>query len=261
MQQKLSQSFLQLVEIMTTLRKECPWDKKQSFKTLRNFTIEELYELIESIDSNEIKGMAEELGDIFFHILFYAEIAQENNQFTLLEIIDNVTKKLITRHPHVFGNLEVKNDKEVKDNWEKIKLQEGRKSMLSGVPNALPALNKAILLQEKAKQIGFEWENPIQVLQKIKEEITELEEAIHAHNFQNMEDELGDVLFSIINFSRYVQINADKALDKTNNKFKQRFQLMEELALQQNLTLSTLNLTQQNELWEVAKNKINQQKK
>ena len=261
MQQKLSQSFLQLVEIMTTLRKECPWDKKQSFKTLRNFTIEELYELIESIDSNDIKGMAEELGDIFFHILFYAEIAQENNQFTLLEIIDNVTKKLITRHPHVFGNLEVKNDKEVKDNWEKIKLQEGRKSMLSGVPNALPALNKAILLQEKAKQIGFEWENPIQVLQKIKEEITELEEAIHAHNFQNMEDELGDVLFSIINFSRYVQINADKALDKTNNKFKQRFQLMEELALQQNLTLSTLNLTQQNELWEVAKNKINQQKK
>ena len=261
MQQKLSQSFLQLVEIMTTLRKECPWDKKQSFETLRNFTIEELYELIESIDSNDIKGMAEELGDIFFHILFYAEIAQENNQFTLLEIIDNVTKKLITRHPHVFGNLEVKNDKEVKDNWEKIKLQEGRKSMLSGVPNALPALNKAILLQEKAKQIGFEWENPIQVLQKIKEEITELEEAIHAHNFQNMEDELGDVLFSIINFSRYVQINADKALDKTNNKFKQRFQLMEELALQQNLTLSTLNLTQQNELWEVAKNKINQQKK
>ena len=261
MQQKLSQSFLQLVEIMTTLRKECPWDKKQSFKTLRNFTIEELYELIESIDSNDIKGMAEELGDIFFHILFYAEIAQENNQFTLHEIIDNVTKKLITRHPHVFGNLEVKNDKEVKDNWEKIKLQEGRKSMLSGVPNALPALNKAILLQEKAKQIGFEWENPIQVLQKIKEEITELEEAIHAHNFQNMEDELGDVLFSIINFSRYIQINADKALDKTNNKFKQRFQLMEELALQQNLTLSTLNLTQQNELWEVAKNKINQQKK
>ena len=261
MQQKLSQSFLQLVEIMTTLRKECPWDKKQSFKTLRNFTIEELYELIESIDSNDIKGMAEELGDIFFHILFYAEIAQENNQFTLNEIIDNVTKKLITRHPHVFGNLEVKNDKEVKDNWEKIKLQEGRKSMLSGVPNALPALNKAILLQEKAKQIGFEWENPIQVLQKIKEEITELEEAIHAHNFQNMEDELGDVLFSIINFSRYVQINADKALDKTNNKFKQRFQLMEELALQQNLTLSTLNLTQQNELWEAAKNKINQQKK
>ena len=261
MQQKLSQSFLQLVEIMTTLRKECPWDKKQSFKTLRNFTIEELYELIESIDSNDIKGMAEELGDIFFHILFYAEIAQENNQFTLHEIIDNVTKKLITRHPHVFGNLEVKNDKEVKDNWEKIKLQEGRKSMLSGVPNALPALNKAILLQEKAKQIGFEWENPIQVLQKIKEEITELEEAIQANNFQNMEDELGDVLFSIINFSRYVQINADKALDKTNNKFKQRFQLMEELALQQNLTLSTLNLTQQNELWEVAKNKINQQKK
>ena len=261
MQQKLSQSFLQLVEIMTTLRKECPWDKKQSFKTLRNFTIEELYELIESIDSNDIKGMAEELGDIFFHILFYAEIAQENNQFTLHEIIDNVTKKLITRHPHVFGNLEVKNDKEVKDNWEKIKLQEGRKSMLSGVPNALPALNKAILLQEKAKQIGFEWENPIQVLQKIKEEITELEEAIHAHNFQNMEDELGDVLFSIINFSRYVQINADKALDKTNNKFKQRFQLMEELALQKQVSLSTLNLTQQNELWEVAKNKINQQKK
>ncbi|MCX8481843.1 MAG: nucleoside triphosphate pyrophosphohydrolase [Sediminibacterium sp.] len=260
MQQNLSQSFLKLVEIMSKLRKECPWDKKQTFKTLRNFTIEELYELIESIDSNDINGMAEELGDIFFHILFYAEIAQENNQFSLQKIIDNVTKKLISRHPHVFGNLEVKNEKEVKDNWEKIKLQEGRKSMLSGVPNALPALNKAMLIQEKAKQIGFEWENPIQVLQKIKEEITELEEAIHSNNFHNMEDELGDVLFSIINFSRYVQINADKALDKTNNKFKQRFQLMEELALQQNLSLASLNLTQQNELWEAAKIKINQQK-
>ena len=252
----LATKFLNLVDIMSKLRKECPWDKKQTIQTLRNMSIEELYELIDEIDLENFQGIKEELGDVLLHILFYTEIAQETNQFNLIDVLDNITKKLIDRHPHIFGNTKVANEAEVKANWEKIKKNEGRTSMLSGVPKTLPSINKALLIQNKAKQIGFEWENSHEVLDKVKEEIQEFHQACISKNKLDMEEEFGDILFSLINYARFIKINPDQALEKTNTKFIQRFQMMEELALVDKLDIASLSLDSLNMLWEKAKLKL-----
>jgi len=201
MQQANANAFLRLVQIMDELREKCPWDKKQTIQTLRQLTIEETYELTDAITMEDWKGIREELGDILLHIVFYSRIGAEQNQFTLDEVINGVCEKLIFRHPHIYGDVEVKDDEDVKKNWEKLKIREGKKSVLSGVPKSLPATVKAMRLQEKVRQVGFEWETKEQVWDKVEEEKTELFEAIASGDKRSMEDELGDVYFSLINFA------------------------------------------------------------
>jgi XTP/dITP diphosphohydrolase len=200
-----SAAFSRLVQIMDELREKCPWDKKQTIHTLRQLTIEETFELVDAITETDWKGIKEELGDILLHIVFYAKIGAEHQQFTLDEVINGVCEKLIFRHPHIYGNVKVEDEEEVKRNWEKLKIKEGKKSILAGVPTALPATVKAMRLQEKAKQVGFEWENKEQVWAKVEEEKTELLEAIASGNNSRIEDEMGDVFFSLINFARFLR--------------------------------------------------------
>ena len=218
-----SNQFLRLIEIMDELREKCPWDKKQTIATLRNLTIEETYELADAISDNDWKGIKEELGDLLLHIVFYAKIGSEKNSFDLKDVIEGVCEKLITRHPHIYGDVKVENEEQVKQNWEKIKLKEGKKSVLSGVPKSLPSMVKAIRLQEKSKQVGFEWDNTEQVWEKVEEEIAELKEAVKSGEIENIEDEMGDVFFSLVNFARYLQVDAEQALERTNRKFIKRF--------------------------------------
>ena len=278
-------SFLRLVKIMDELREQCPWDQKQTIHTLRHLTIEELYELTDAITENDWNGIKEELGDVMLHLLFYAKIGTEQNQFTLDEVINGICDKLIFRHPHIYSDTKVQDENEVKRNWEKLKLKEGKKSILSGVPKSLPALVKAMRLQEKAKQVGFEWENKDQVWGKVEEEISELQSAIISHqsaiisqqpsvgNLQSeianpqseygentvekrkleMEDELGDVFFSLINYARYLQIDAENALERTNKKFIQRFSQMEEEATRQNKNLYNMSLDEMDAIWNTIK--------
>jgi MazG family protein len=210
-----------LVKIMDELREKCPWDRKQTIQSLRHLTIEETYELVDAITSEDYIGIKEELGDILLHIVFYAKIGTEQNQFTLQEVIDGVCEKLIKRHPHIYGDVKVEDEHEVKQNWEKLKLKEGKKSVLGGVPKSLPALVKAIRLQEKSKQVGFEWSNTEQVWDKLYEELGELKEAIASGKQDDVESEMGDVLFSMINLSRFLNVDAENALEKTNRKFLQ----------------------------------------
>jgi XTP/dITP diphosphohydrolase len=226
----VEKSFTRLVSIMDDLREKCPWDKKQTIETLRPLTIEETYELTDAITNNDWKGIKEELGDILLHIIFYAKIGTEEQQFTLQEVMEGISEKLIRRHPHIYGEVEVKNDEDVKKNWEQIKMQEGKKSVLGGVPKSLPAVVKATRIQEKAKQVGFEWENKEDVWQKVEEEIQELHEAVAQNHTEHIEEEFGDVLFSLINYARFLQIDAEGVLEKTNKKFVSRFTLMEEEA-------------------------------
>ncbi len=278
-------SFLRLVRIMDELREQCPWDQKQTIHTLRHLTIEELYELTDAITENDWKGIKEELGDVMLHLLFYAKICTEQNQFTLDEVINGICDKLIFRHPHIYADTKVNNEEDVKRNWEKLKLKEGKKSILSGVPRSLPAMVKAMRLQEKAKQVGFEWKNKDQVWGKVEEEISELQSAIISHqsaissqqpsvgNLQSeianpqseygentiekrkleMEDELGDVFFSLINYARYLQIDAENALERTNKKFIQRFSRMEEEATGQNKNLYNMSLDEMDAIWNTIK--------
>ena len=246
-------AFDRLVKIMDELREQCPWDKKQTIQTLRQLTIEETYELTDAITDQNWKGIKEELGDILLHIVFYAKIGAEQNQFTLDEVINGVCEKLIFRHPHIYGDITVKDEEEVKSNWEKLKLKEGKKSVLGGVPKGLPATVKAMRLQEKAKQVGFEWENKEQVWEKVEEEKKELFEAIASGNREHMEDELGDVFFSLINFARFLQLDAENALERTNKKFINRFTKMEEQAFKTGKPLQNMSLEEMDVIWNAIK--------
>ena len=246
-------AFERLVNIMNDLREQCPWDKKQTIQTLRQLTIEETYELTDAITENDWKGIKEELGDILLHIVFYAKIGAEQNQFTLDEVINGVCEKLIFRHPHIYGDVKVDNEEDVKRNWEKLKLKEGKSSVLSGVPKTLPATVKAMRLQEKAKQVGFEWENKEQVWEKVEEEKAELFEAIASGNREHMEDELGDVFFSLINFARFLQLDAENALERTNKQFIHRFTKMEQAATGMGKALQDMTLEEMDAIWNKIK--------
>ncbi|MEK0423188.1 MAG: hypothetical protein RLZ95_1098 [Bacteroidota bacterium] len=250
-QSLVAQRFLELVEIMDTLREKCPWDKKQTIHSLRSNTIEELYELVDAIVEEDWEGIKEELGDIMLHVLFYAKIGAEQGKFSLDEVMEAIAKKLIHRHPHIYGDVKVENDDDVKRNWEQLKLQEGKgkKTILSGVPNSLPSMVKALRIQEKVKHVGFEWENKEQVWDKVEEEIAELKVEVIANNQEKMEQEFGDVLFSMINYARYLNIDPETALEKTNKKFKYRFELMEKYANENGLDLSKMSLMEKHELW------------
>lgn len=249
-------SFTDLVRIMNELREQCPWDKKQTIQTLRSMTIEETYELADAILENNWDDIKEELGDMLLHILFYSKIASEENKFTIENVIDGIAQKLINRHPHIYGNVKVNDENDVKRNWEKIKMQEGKKSVLSGVPNSMSSLPKAICIQEKAKKVGFEWDNKEDVWSKVEEEIGELQEAILSNNQQHIEEEFGDVMFSLINYARFINIDADTALEKVNKKFIARFKKMEILALEQGKHLSDMSLTEMDTIWNEVKKDI-----
>ena len=249
----VSNEFLRLIKIMDELREKCPWDKKQTIDTLRHLTIEETYELADAITDKDWKGIKEELGDILLHIVFYAKIGAEKNQFTLEEVIHGVCEKLIVRHPHIYGDVVVNDEEEVKQNWEKIKLKEGKKSVLGGVPKSLPSMVKAIRLQEKSKQVGFEWDNTGQVWAKVQEELGELQEAVESGDQDKMEDEMGDVFFSLVNFARFLQVDADSALERTNKKFISRFTRMEAAAQNENKFLHDMALEEMDALWNKIK--------
>lgn len=254
---ELSDSFLKLVTIMDELREQCPWDRKQTIHTLRSMTIEETYELADAIDANDWKGIKEELGDMLLHILFYSKIGTEQNKFVLKEVIDGIAAKLINRHPHIYGDVKVDNDEDVKRNWEQIKMKEGKKSVLSGVPQSLPAVVKAARIQEKAKQVGFEWDNREDVWKKVEEETGELVEAVRSDKKEDIEEEFGDLLFSLVNYARFLQIDAEAALERTNKKFMYRFQEMEKLAAEKGLQLANMSLEAMDELWnEIKKKKV-----
>jgi XTP/dITP diphosphohydrolase len=254
-QENLSKAFLDLVEIMDTLREKCPWDKKQTIQSLRSNTIEELYELVDAIIEEDWKGIKEELGDILLHVLFYAKIGTEQGQFTLQDSIEGISKKLIHRHPHIYGDVKAEDEETVKKNWEQLKLQEGKKSLLEGVPNSLPSMVKAFRIQQKVKQVGFEWEHIDQVWDKVEEEIKELKVEVEAKNQDKMEAEFGDVLFSLVNYARFLNIDPETALERTNKKFKYRFELMESYANENGLDLASLSLAEKDAIWNKMKNK------
>lgn len=249
----LSTAFLRLVQIMDELREKCPWDKKQTIDTLRPLTIEETYELADAITDHDWDGIKEEIGDLLLHILFYARIGRESSKFTLEDAITGISEKLIARHPHIYGDVKVSGEEEVKQNWEKLKLKEGKKSVLSGVPISLPAVVKATRLQEKARQVGFEWDNREQVWDKVEEEIRELREAEQSGSQEQVENEFGDLMFSLINYARFLRVDAENALEKTNKKFVYRFQRMEELALSEGRPLKDMTLQEMDAIWNSIK--------
>ena len=249
--------FSKLVKIMDELRLKCPWDRKQTIHTLRSMTIEETYELVDAIGNEDWKGIQEECGDLMLHILFYAKIASEQQQFTLEQVIEGICNKLITRHPHIYGDVVVNNEEDVKKNWEKIKMKEGKASVFSGVPRALPAVVKATRIQEKAKQVGFEWKHKEDVWKKVEEETNELQEAIAIGSQLQMEEEFGDLLFSLINYARFLQIDAEAALERTNKKFISRFTKMEELATEQGRSLTEMELSEMDAIWNLVKKENN----
>jgi MazG family protein len=260
MQTATADSFLRLVQIMDELREKCPWDRKQTIATLRQLTIEETYELTDAIAENNWKDIKEELGDLLLHIVFYAKIGTEQQQFSLPDVINGVCEKLIARHPHIYPPdgapaVVVADDEDVKRNWEKLKMKEGKTSVLSGVPKGLPSMVKAIRIQEKAKQVGFEWENKEQVFHKIEEEIRELKEVIQTNEMDKIEDELGDVFFSLVNYARFLQIDADNALERTNQKFIRRFTQMEQEAMGEGKQLVQMSLEEMDDIWNRIKQK------
>ena len=252
----IEHSFLRLVKIMDELREQCPWDKKQTIDTLRPLTIEETYELADAITNHDWKGIKEELGDLLLHLVFYARIGKEQNQFTLDEVINGVCDKLIFRHPHIYGDVKVADEEEVKRNWEKLKMKEGKKSVLSGVPPSLPAIVKATRIQEKSKQVGFEWENKEDVWKKVEEEMGELHEAIESGKQEHIEEEFGDLLFSLVNYARFLRVDAEGVLEKTNKKFITRFTYMEEEAERMGKSLSDMSLQEMDAMWNEIKNKL-----
>ena len=239
---------------MDELREKCPWDKKQTIHTLRSMTIEETYELGDAIMDENWQDIKEELGDLLLHILFYAKIGSEQQQFTLQEVIETISHKLVVRHPHIYGDVKVDSEEDVKRNWEKIKMKEGKSSVLSGVPSSLPSVVKASRIQEKAKQVGFEWENKADVWKKVEEEMEELKEA-ESISLEKTEEEFGDLLFSLVNYARFLRIDAETALEKTNRKFISRFQQMEERAKQKGKSLDEMTLQEMDEIWNDIKSK------
>lgn len=248
-----AEAFIRLQQIMDELREKCPWDKKQTIETLRPLTIEETYELADAVTSKDWKGIKEELGDLMLHIVFYAKLGLEQNQFTMAEVINGICEKLVRRHPHIYGDVQADDEATVKQNWEKIKLQEGKKSVLGGVPVALPALIKALRLQEKARQTGFEWDHISQVWEKVQEESNELQQAILGQNQEEIEEEFGDLLFSLVNYARFLRIDPEQALEKTNRKFIQRYTEMEHRALQMNRNLQDMTLEEMDAIWNQIK--------
>lgn len=246
-------AFERLLNIMDNLRDKCPWDKKQTFETLRTLTIEETYELADAISTNDLPALKGEIGDLFLHLVFYCKIGNEQGAFDVESVLNAICDKLIFRHPHIYGDAEANTEEEVKANWEKLKLKEGKKSVLEGVPNSLPALVKAMRIQEKVKGIGFDWDTKAQVWDKVQEELGELQEAEALNDASEIESEFGDVLFSLINYARFIGVNPENALDKTNLKFKGRFQTMESLMLTANKNISEMDLTEMDVYWEKAK--------
>ena len=260
MNTKTGDAFLRLVDIMNDLREKCPWDKKQTIQTLRQMTIEETYELADAITDNDWAGIKEELGDLLLHIVFYGKIGSEQKQFELDGVINDICEKLIARHPHIYSDIKVNDAEEVKRNWEKLKLKEGKKSVIGGVPKSLPATVKAMRLQEKAKQVGFEWDNKEQVWEKVEEEMNELMTAVRSQEsgagskskqdlHEDVEGEFGDLIFSLINYARFLQIDAENALEMTNKKFIHRFTQMEEKAMQNGKDLHAMTLQEMDAIW------------
>jgi XTP/dITP diphosphohydrolase len=255
-------AFPQLVRIMDELREQCPWDRKQTLASLRQLTLEETYELAEAITEGDWAGLKEELGDLLLHIVFYARIASEQEKFHIGDVIQGICAKLIARHPHVYGTAEnagqpihVRDDEEVKQNWEKLKLKEGKRSVIAGVPVALPSLVKAMRLQEKAKQVGFEWDDREQVWEKVEEEMNELKEAVRGGDETKMEEELGDLFFSLVNYARFLRVDPDNALERTNKKFIDRFTRMEQEALNRGKELSRMTLEEMDAIWNEIKHR------
>ncbi|MEY3237013.1 MAG: hypothetical protein RI883_1114 [Bacteroidota bacterium] len=245
-------AFERLLNIMDELREKCPWDKKQTFETLRPLTIEETYELADAITDNDLESVKGEIGDLFLHLIFYCKLGEEQKVFDVTTVLNAICEKLITRHPHIYGDVVADSEEEVKRNWEKLKLKEGRKSVLEGVPTSLPAMVKASRIQEKVKGIGFEWDNKEDVWDKVKEELEEFYQE-QQKNSKEMEDEFGDVLFSLINYARFVNINPENALAKTNAKFINRFKLMEELIQKDEKGIGNLTLSEMDVYWDIAK--------
>lgn len=248
-----AKSIERLLNIMDELREQCPWDKKQTIDSLRPQTIEEVYELTDAITEKNWMSLKEELGDVLLHIVFYSKIGAEQNQFNFDDVIEGVCNKLIARHPHIYGSLRLDNEEEVKQNWEKIKLKEGKTSVLSGIPKTMPAMIKALRLQEKTKQVGFEWENSEQVKDKVEEEIQELYEAVASSNQDRIEDEFGDVLFALVNYARFIKVDPEQALERTNRKFMRRFQQIETMAKDLGKELHDMSLMEMDALWNEVK--------
>lgn len=253
MQEKLK-AFERLLNIMDDLRKGCPWDKKQTLESLRYLTIEEVYELSDAILEKDMQEIKKELGDLMLHIVFYAKIGSETNDFDIADVLNTISDKLIFRHPHIYGNTEANDAETVKQNWEKLKLKEGRKSVLDGVPNSLPAMVKAYRIQEKVKGVGFDWEKPEQVWEKVQEELNEFHiEVASTNDKEKMEAEFGDVLFSLINYARFLDINPEDALERTNKKFVKRFKYLENESKKDGKSIAEMSLDEMDVYWERAK--------
>ena len=242
-----------LLDIMDDLREKCPWDKKQTLESLRHLTIEETYELADAILDNDLPEIKKELGDVLLHIVFYAKIGSEKNAFDIADVANSICDKLVERHPHIYGDVVVENEADVKRNWEQLKLKEGKSSVLEGVPKSLPAVVKASRIQEKVAGVGFDWEKPEQVWEKVQEELSELNEEIKKGNTENIEKEFGDVLFSMINYARFINVNPENALEKTNKKFINRFQFLEKAAKKEGKQLADMSLTEMDVYWEKSK--------
>tara|TARA_R110000868_G_scaffold21324_1_gene88559 strand:- start:1035 stop:1808 length:774 start_codon:yes stop_codon:yes gene_type:complete len=251
--QKQLDAFNRLLDIMDDLREKCPWDKKQTMQSLRHLTIEETYELGDAILDNDLTEVKKELGDLMLHLVFYAKIGSETNDFDIGDVCNEICEKLIHRHPHIYSDTVVQDEEEVKQNWEKLKLKEGRSSVLEGVPKSLPALVKASRIQEKVKAVGFDWDQPQQVWEKVQEELQELQVEVSAGDQDKMEAEFGDVLFSMINYARFLKINPEDALERTNKKFIKRFQYLESKAGELGKPLMDMTLAEMDVFWEEAK--------
>ena len=247
------EAFRRLLDIMDELREQCPWDKKQTLESLRHLTIEETYELADAILDNDLEEVKKELGDVLLHIVFYAKIGSEKKAFDIGDVANAISDKLIDRHPHIYGDIVVKDEEEVKQNWEKLKLKEGKTSVLEGVPKSLPALVKANRIQDKVAGVGFDWEEPQQVWAKVQEELSELNEEVKNNNADNIESEFGDVLFSMINYARFIGVNPENALERTNKKFIKRFQFLEVAAKKEGKELSDMSLTEMDVYWNESK--------
>lgn len=247
------QAFGRLLDIMDDLREKCPWDKKQTMQSLRHLTIEETYELGDAILDNDMIEIKKELGDVLLHLVFYSKIGSETNDFDIADVCNEICEKLIHRHPHIYSDVVVKDEEEVKQNWEKLKLKEGKKSVLEGVPKSLPALVKASRIQDKVKAVGFDWEESHQVWDKVQEELAELQVEVEAGDQDKMEAEFGDVLFSMINYARFIKVNPEDALERTNKKFIRRFQYLESKAGELGKPLMDMTLAEMDVFWEEAK--------
>ncbi|KJD33611.1 pyrophosphatase [Tamlana nanhaiensis] len=248
-------AFDRLLTIMDELREQCPWDKKQTMETLRHLTIEETYELGDAILDNDLEEVKKELGDVLLHIVFYSKIGSETNDFDIADVCNTICDKLIHRHPHIYGDIKVENEDDVKRNWENLKLKEGKKSVLEGVPKSLPSLVKANRIQDKVAGVGFDWEKPEQVWEKVEEELNEFKTEVKAGNKDAMESEFGDVMFSMVNYARFLKINPENALERTNKKFSARFEYLEEKAKLLNKNLKDMTLAEMDVFWEEAKQK------